>query len=94
MNFTTAITGAGKGIPLCLGPMARSVTDLVLQSKILYDTKAYENQTDPYIADIPFNCKEFIESSTENKKYRIGYFNSIEDLEPSKASIRALNEVM
>ena len=74
-----------------MAPIARSVTYLVLQSKILYDTRAYGNQIDPYVADIPFNWKEFIESSTDNKKYRIGYFNSIEDLEPSKASIRDLN---
>lgn len=90
-RFSDAFSGLAFGIPLCLGPLAKSTLDLfyfmkIATSQSFYNLKNY----DPYVKTIEFDEKTFLQYSEGKSKFRIGYFTSFKDIEPTEASRRAV----
>ena len=72
------------------GPMARSVEDLALWMKAHLDPQHHNE--DPYMRYVPFDTTKYLE--TCKKKLKIGYFTSLDLLETTDASKRAVLEAV
>ena len=54
----------------------------------------YGDKFDYYTKIVPFDAKLYHSISSQTKKFKIGYFKSLDDIEPSPASCRAISEVI
>ena len=62
-KYSDAFSGVGAfGIPLCIGPLAKSTEDLALWFKVATNENFYQGEIDPYIKNVPFNDEKYLKS--------------------------------
>lgn len=79
-----------------IGPLGKSTDDVALWMKVFLEQKYYKGQHDPFIKLIPFDQLKYLKmQKNENfKKMRIGYIRKMDILEPTAASMRAVDETV
>lgn len=79
-----------------VGPLGKSVEDLALWMKVALELKHYRGQHDPFIKLIPFDQNKYlkIQKISKQSNKRIGYIRKMDILEPTKASMRAVDETV
>jgi hypothetical protein len=82
-------------IPFVIGPLGSSPNDLALIMKVSTELSSYEDnpQRDPYTKIFPFDVQLY-KNISQSRTFKIGYFETLDFIETSPASRRAVNEVV
>jgi Asp-tRNA(Asn)/Glu-tRNA(Gln) amidotransferase A subunit family amidase len=91
-DFPTTFVGMDT-LHVVIGPLSNSVEGLALWMKTATNLENFKGHHDAYHKNIPFDVKTYKEYQTK-KKLRIGYLKSLELLESTKASQRAVEETV
>jgi Asp-tRNA(Asn)/Glu-tRNA(Gln) amidotransferase A subunit family amidase len=77
-------------IKVVTGPLTQTVDGAALWMKAMTDESFYAGKHDPYMKLIPFDEKLYNETFTSKKRLKIGYFDSLEMIEPAPSMIRGV----